>query len=380
MDYHLFSRFHSAAAWRFRGKMRHPLALMLSVACWGVLSSAHGQSTRTFDTYVIDVEGGEATLFVSPTRESLLVDTGWPGFDGRDADRILAAARHAGIERIDHLVITHYHADHVGGTAGLAARLPIRHFVDRGPKFSEDERAQYDAYFPIRRAGRGTEVEPGDAIPVDGLDVRVIAANGSVLKAPLPGQGAPNPSCADFKPHGAGITSRAADGGDSRSMSLLLTYGRFRTVIMGDLTWNKEFELMCPRNPLGEVDVYLVSHHGADTSGSAALVHALRPRAAVMNNGPRKGGAIQTFQILSGLPGTVDLWQNHYSIPGGEAHNRPDAFIANLDEGQPVPGAADGQAPVHTGPAHWIKVSARADGGFTISNSRTGFAKEYGAR
>lgn len=360
--------------------MCHALALILSVAFLGVLSSARSPSARTFDTYVIDVEGGEATLFVSPTGESLLVDTGWPGFDGRDADRILAVAKHAGISQIDHLVITHYHVDHVGGTAQLAARLPIRHFVDRGPNASEDERAHYDAYTPVLGSGRRTQVKAGDAIAVDGLDVRVIAAGGSVLPAPLSGQGTSNPFCADFKPHGADITSRAADGGDSRSLSLFLTYGSFRTVIMGDLTWNKEFELMCPRNPLGDVDVYLVSHHGSDTSGSAVLVHPLRPRAAIMNNGPSKGGAIQTFQILSGLPGSVDLWQNHYSIPGGQQHNRPEMFIANLDEGAPVPSAPRGATPVHTGPAYWIKVSARADGSFTISNSRTAFTREYPTR
>lgn len=359
--------------------MRHVLALILSVVFSGVLSSAQSPS-RTLDTYVIDVEGGEATLFVSPTGESLLVDTGWPDFDGRDADRILAVAKHAGIRQIDHLVITHYHADHVGGTAQLDARLPIRHFIDRGPTASEDERTQYDAYSPIRSRGRRTEVKAGDAIAMDGLGVRVIAAGGSVLPAPLSGQGSANPFCADFKRQGTDITGRAADGGDSRSLSLFLTYGRFRTIIMGDLTWNKEFELMCPTNPLGDVDVYLVSHHGSDTSGAAVLVHALRPRAAIMNNGPRKGGAIQTFQILGRLPGSVDLWQNHYSIAGGQQYNRPEMFIANLDEGKPVPGAPAGAPPVHTGAAHWIKVSARADGSFTISNSRTAYAKEYPPR
>jgi hypothetical protein len=161
-------------------------------------------------------------------------------------------------------------------------------------------------------------------------------------------------------------------------VSVFLSYGRFRTVIMGDLTWNKEFELMCPVNTLGTVDVYLVSHHGSDTSGSAALVHALRPRAAIMNNGPRKGGAIQTFQILGAAPGLDDVWQNHFSIPAGREHNRPEAFIANLDEGSPAAGAQG--APVHMGAAHWIKLSATADGGFTITNSRTGFTKHYPAR
>jgi beta-lactamase superfamily II metal-dependent hydrolase len=360
--------------------MRQLLALIVSIAVAGALSVAQDQSTRTFDIYVIDVEGGEATLFVSPTREALLVDTGWPGFDGRDADRIGAAAHDAGIKQIDHLAITHYHADHVGGAGQLAARLPIRHFIDRGATFSEDERTAFDAYSPVRGAGRRTEVKAGDLIAIDGLDVRVIAAGGSVLTSPLAGQGAANPFCADFKPQGADITGRAADGGDSRSLSLFLTYGRFKTIIMGDLTWNKEFELMCPNNPLGEVDVYLVSHHGSDTSGSSALVHALRPRAAIMNNGPRKGGAVQTFQILTRLPSSVDLWQNHYSVPGGQQHNRPEMFIANLDEGAPLPGAKPGAAPVHSGAAHWIKVSARTDGSFTISNSRTAFATEYPRR
>jgi beta-lactamase superfamily II metal-dependent hydrolase len=361
--------------------MRQVLTLISSIALLGVvLPGAQRPPARTFDTYVIDVEGGEATLFVSPTGESLLVDTGWPGFDGRDADRILAAAKDAGIAQLDHLVVTHYHADHVGGTAQLAARLPIRHFIDRGPNFSEDERSQYSAYAPVRDRGRSTEVKPGDSIPIGGLDVRVIAANGSVLRTSVSGQDVPNALCADFKPHGAEITSRAADGGDSRSVSLSLSYGRFRTVIMGDLTWNKEFELMCPRNLLGDVDVYLVSHHGSDTSGAPVLVHALRPRAAIMNNGPRKGGAVQTFEILNRLPASIDLWQNHYSVPGGPQHNRAAMFIANLDEGQPLPGAKPGAAPVHTGAANWIKVAARADGSFAITNSRTGFTKEYPPR
>ena len=354
-----------------------PLVLLLSC---GVLSSARTQSARTFDAYVIDVEGGEATLFVSPSGESLLVDTGWPGFDGRDADRILAAAKHAGITQIDHLVISHYHADHVGGTAALAARLPIRHFVDHGSNVGEDERIQYQRYVAVRGNGRWTEAKPGDTIPVAGLSVRVIAAGGAVLRTPLTGQGAPNPFCASFKPHGPEITSRAADPGDSRSVSLFVSYGKFRTIIMGDLNWNKEFDLMCPANPLGDVDVYLVSHHGSDTSGSAALVHALRPRAAIMNNGPRKGGAVQTFQILGASPGLVDLWQNHYSIPGGSQHNRPEAFIANLDEGAAAPGGPSGAPPVHMGPAHWIKLSASADGSFTITNGRTGFTKRYAPR
>ena len=356
--------------------MRRLLVPLLLLLSWGMLSSAQTQSVRPVEAYIIDVEGGEATLFVSPSGESLLVDTGWPGFEGRDADRILAAAKHAGIKQIDYLVITHYHADHVGGTAQLAARLPIRHFVDHGSNVGEDERAQYQSYAAVRGNGRWTEAKPGDTIPVAGLSVRVIAAGGLILRTPLTGPRVSNPLCAGFKPHGPEITSRAADPGDSRSLSLLVTYGKFKTIIMGDLTWNKEFDLMCPVNTLGDVDVYLVSHHGSDTSGSPVLVHALQPRAAIMNNGPRKGGAVQTFQILGASPGLVDLWQNHYSIPGGSQHNRPETFIANLDEGA----SATDTPPVHMGPAHWIKLSASADGSFTINNGRTGFTKRYAPR
>jgi beta-lactamase superfamily II metal-dependent hydrolase len=352
----------------------------LVLGSWNPPSNAQPQSARTFDAYMVDVEGGEATLFVSPSGESLLVDTGWPGFEGRDADRIAVVAKQAGIKQIDYLVATHFHTDHIGGTAPLAARLPIRHFIDHGTTVDEGERARplFQGYAEVRRRGVHKEAVPGDAIPVAGLDVRVIAAGGSVLEKPLPGAGAANALCAGFKPQGPEITSRAADAEDRSSVSVFITYGRFRTVIMGDLTWNKEFDLMCPNNKLGSVDVYFVSHHGSDTSGSEALVHALRPRAAIMNNGPRKGGATVTFQILSVSPGLADLWQNHYSVVAGPQHNRPEAFIANLEEGSP-PAGAPGQAPVHMGPAHWIKLAASADGSFSITNSRTGMTKRYDA-
>jgi beta-lactamase superfamily II metal-dependent hydrolase len=353
---------------------------LVPVMVLGLLSSAEPQSSRTFDIYVIDVEGGEATLFVSPSGQSLLVDTGWPGFDGRDADRIVAAATAAGIKQIDYLVVTHYHSDHVGGTAQLGARLPIRHFIDHGSNVGDDERELFLSYSQIRGAPAWSEAKPGDRIPMAGLDVRVIASGGTVLGAPISGPGLPNSSCANFEPHGPEITGRTHDPGDLRSVSLWLTYGKFRTVIMGDLTWNKEYELMCPVNPLGEVDAYLVSHHGSDTSGSAALVHALRPRAAIMNNGPRKGGAVQTFRILDASPGLEDLWQIHYSVPAGSQLNRSEVFIANLDDGSSVTNASSATPPVHMGPAHWIKLSASADGGFVITNTRNGFTKRYQPR
>ena len=328
--------------------MRRLLVLLMLAVVLGSVPGAQGPTARTLDIYVIDVEGGEATLFVAPSGESLLVDTGWPALGGRDADRIQAVAKQAGVTRIDHLVVTHFHGDHAGGVAQLDARLPIRHFIDHGPPVGDDERAQLESYVSGVGNRPRTLAKPGDTIPIAGLNVRVIASGGAVLpKSPA---GPQNPLCSAFTRQGPEITKRAGDPGDGRSVSLSLSYGKFRTVIMGDLNWNNEFDLMCPSNPLGEVDVYLVSHHGSDTSGSPAFVHALRPRAAIMNNGPRKGGAVQTFQILAASPGLEDLWQNHYSVPGGAQHNRAEAFIANLDEGTRLPGAAADAAPVHMGP------------------------------
>ena len=344
------------------------------------VSLAGAQTTETLDVYLIDVEGGEATLFVSPSGESLLVDTGWPGFDGRDAERIAAAASAAGVSRIDYLVVTHFHGDHMGGTAQLADRLPIRHFVDHGSTVDTSERAltAFQAYADIRQTGIHTVARPGDEIPLTGLNVRIIAGGGSVLRTPLAGAGAgagaANPFCDGFQFQGPEITGRSGDAEDSQSVSLSITYGEFRAVIMGDLNWNDEHALMCPNNNVGQVQAYFVSHHGSETSGSEALVHALRPRAAIMNNGPRKGGAVQTFEILRRSPGLEDIWQNHYSVVAGSQQNAPEAYIANLDEGEAADGAS---TPVHMSASNWIKLSAERDGSFSVTNSRTGHSKRY---
>ena len=208
----------------------------------------------------------------------------------------------------------------------------------------------------------------------------MIAAGGAVLAAPLAGAGQPNPLCATFKFQDMVAGQEATRAEDGRSVSTAIAYGRFRTVIMGDLGWNLEHDLMCPANKIGTIDLYLVSHHGAETSGSEAFVYALHPRAAVMNDGAAKGGAPQTFQILRKAPGLEDLWQNHYSIAAG-ADNRSEQFIANLEPRSLSIQGANGQpaAPNHMGPASWIKVAASADGSFTVTNSRNGFSKRYAA-
>ena len=353
-----------------------PLLLCLVL----VAPSLAGQDDQddTLDIYVIDVEGGEATLFVAPSGESMLVDTGWPGFDGRDADRIAAAAAAAGVSRIDYLIVTHFHGDHMGGAVQLAERLPIRNFIDHGTTVDEGENrlAAFRLYADLRGGGAHRVVAPGDRLPVGELDVVIIASGGAVLDVPLDGAGGANPHCDGFTFHGEEITSRYGNAEDDQSISTFVGFGAFRSIIMGDLNWNKEHPLMCPDNKIGAVDLYLVSHHGSETSGSEALVRAIAPRAAIMNNGPRKGGAVQTFEILQATDSLQDLWQNHYSVPGGDAHNRPERFIANLEEGTPT---ADGRT-VHMGPAHWTRASARRDGSFTVTNSRNGFSRSYGPR
>ena len=358
--------------------MRTISALLLGLAVTVWPSVARSQPRDTLDIYVIDVEGGEATLFVAPSGESMLVDTGWPGFDGRDADRIAAVAALAGVTQIDFLIVTHFHTDHMGGAMQLAERLPIRNYIDHGLTVDQGERprAAFERYSNLRGGGTHRVVRPGDPIPVTGLDVRIIASDGSVLTTPLSAGGDTNRFCEDFAFHGEDVTSRYGDAEDQRSVSAVIGFGQFRTLIMGDLTWNKEHALMCPENMIGTVGLYLVSHHGSETSGSEALVHALQPRVAVMNNGPRKGGAVQTFQILQAATSLEQLWQNHYSVAGGAEHNMPERFIANLQDEAP----SQGDQAVHMGTAHWIKVSARQDGSFTVTNSRDGFTQSYGPR
>jgi beta-lactamase superfamily II metal-dependent hydrolase len=321
--------------------------------------SAQAPDRKTLDIYFIDVEGGHATLYVSPSGQSMLVDAGWDGFEGRDAGRIAAASALAGIKQIDYLVITHYHGDHVGGVSQLAARLPIRNFVDHGASSESGERpdAVFKAYAQARSKGAHIEVKPGDRIPVAGLTVRVLTAGGGLFSVPLEGGGAPNPLCAGFKP----MKDETSD--DAHSVGTFVTFGKFRTINLGDLSWNQEYGLVCPTNRIGTVDVLLASQHGDDEASSPTFVHALRPKVAVTNNGVKKAVIQPAAQTLRASPGFQDLWQLHFSMLGNQ-QNGPDQFIANLGE-------------VDTG--HWLKLSAQVDGSFTVTNGRTGYVKSYPA-
>src|SRR5260370_6284910 len=273
--------------------------LAMRVICLGLILTAMLPAAKTLEVYFIDVEGGQATLLVSPSGQSMLVDTGWSGFKNRDADRIAAAAKLAGIKQIDYLVITHFHTDHVGGVPQLAAKLPIKHFVDHGPnnETGAQRDALYAAYKNAWGSGEHIVVKPGDKIPVKGLDVQVLTANGDLIKTPLAGAGAANPLCGQDKPRAVDTSENA------RSTGTLITFGKFRMIDLGDLTWNKEQDLVCPNNLVGTVDVYLTTHHGMDMSGPATIVHALKPPLAIMTNSPTKAGSVPPRQLVADSPG-----------------------------------------------------------------------------
>jgi competence protein ComEC len=347
---------------------------------------AIAQTRTTLDIYVVDVEGGNATLFVAPSGESLLIDTGNVAPDAaiRDAGRIMAAARDAALTQIDNLIITHWHGDHYGGLAELAKRIAIRHFIDHGPNVQPAPAVDefLDKVYPqLYASAAHTVAKAGDTIAIAGLDVRVVASAGETIKPALPGAGAPNPYCTSFKP---GQTNAE----DPMSVGVFVTFGKFRTVHLGDLTRNKEFELTCPNNRVGVVDLFLGLHHGQNTSNSEVIIHATHPRVAIMNNGTRKGGEPDSMQVLHSSPGLEDLWQMHFSQLSGQEYTVPGMFIANLlddpSTAMPVapiaasqPGPNVPPPPAHNGPAHWIKVTAQADGTFTVTNTRNGFAKTY---
>jgi competence protein ComEC len=332
---------------------------MFCVCIYGLLvSGASAKTTKSLQIYFIDVEGGQATLIVSPSGQSMLVDTGWPDANGRDADRIVAAAKAAGIQQIDYVVITHYHIDHVGGVTQLADRMKIGTFIDHGPNQEDSEvtRRDYAAYQKILAKAKHLVVKPGDKIPVEGIEVEVLTAAGERITVPLPGAGRPNPLCA------AEANPPVDASENARSTGLLGTYGRFRFLDLADLTKKKELELACPKDLLPTVDLYLVTHHGLDQSNAKSLVWALHPRVAVMNNGARKGGSPEAWQTVHDSPGLEDLWQLHYAVEAGKEHNVPEQFIANTGD------SPDGQS---------IKATVLPDGTFTVLNSRNGYQKTY---
>ncbi len=327
------------------------IALAFTLSAWA--------KPKPLQIYFIDVEGGQSTLIVSPSGQSLLIDTGWAGYEGRDAGRILEATKSAKLKKLDYVLITHYHRDHVGGVVQLAERIPIGTFVDHGPNREDSDvtRHDYAAYQKLWEKANHLVLKPGEGLPIKGLTVRAMSAAGEVISSPLPGAGIANPLC-DSEP------APPADSTENpQSLGVLITYGKFRFLDLGDLTKNKELQLACPNNLIGTVDLFLVTHHGTASSNSRALVHALRPRVAIFNNGAHKGGSVPSWKTVHDSPGIDDIWQLHYAVDGGSAYNVAEKFIANPEE------KADA--------GHYIQVWAEPDGSFTVQNSRNRQKKTY---
>jgi competence protein ComEC len=310
------------------------------------------QGARTLDIYFIDVEGGQSTLLVPPSGQTLLIDTGYAGNSGRDANRIAAAAKAAGVKKIDTLLITHFHGDHVGGVPNLLERLPVSTFLDHGPSVEDGDKYP-GPYEKAIAAGAHRVIAPGEKILIKGLDVTVLTAAGSHLER----RGEANPFC-------AGLAAVEHESGENpQSAGVLVQFGKFRFADPGDIVWNEELALECPENKAGKVDVYLTAHHATHVSPKS--VYGLAPRVIVMNNGPRKGGLPNAWKLLHDSPGLEDLWQLHFSVTGGKDRNSADPFIANLEE------RCQGL---------YLKLSASEDGSFTVYNPRNKYSKSYPAK
>jgi competence protein ComEC len=322
-----------------------------------LLFSSISPAAGNLDMYIIDTEGGKALLLVSPSGQSLLVDAGFPGYNDRDAIRIEEAAKAAGVKKFDFLVVTHYDMDHVNNVPATIAKIPASTFFDHGDAVAKDPYTTkaVTAYLEAAAKAKRIILKPGDKIPIDGLDVLAITSAGKTIESPVKNAGSPNPFCSSAPPKSPDNSENA------QSVGLLYTFGKFRMLDLGDLTWNKELELMCPNNPIGSVDLFMVSHHGNDASNSPALIHALHPKVTIMNNGPRKIGASSVLKTIQASPGLKAAYQLHWS-ENAPADNPADEFIANLRD------SPDGK---------WIKVSVEPGGRFTVTNGRTGLSKSY---
>lgn len=337
-----------------------PAALAYALMC---MVAAPARAADTLDIHLIDVEGGKSVLMVTPAGESIVYDVGSPGRGDRDVNRIIEALQGAGIKQIDYLVISHYDGDHVGDVPLLVSKFPVKRIVDHGPATATNKGIpqRYETYAAVRNKLNPLVGQPGDKLPIRGIDVTVVTSATKLLQKPLPGGGAPNPVCAAAKQE----PEIAEDLEDNMSMGLLIQFGRFRMLDLADLEAYYHYKLMCPNNPIGPLDVYNVSVHGQEKGMSDVLDHALGARVALMGNGPRKGGSLKALKMLKSAPGLQDIWMSHYSVDNTKADHPSEDFIANLEVD-----------------CKWktITLSARSDGSFTVTNNRNGFSKSYPAR
>ena len=340
------------------------VALALGLAVFTPLASAASPVLRVV---FVDVEGGQATLFVTPTGQSLLIDTGWAGHQNRDADRIAAAAKQAGLHKIDYVLLTHYHPDHTGGVPQLVATFPVGTFIDHGPLAGDGNpgtRSIWQAYQNVLATGKYGHLtaKPGEVLPLTGVTATVVSSDGKLIDHNLAGGGAPNQFCS-VADHWAPDTSENA-----YSVGVMIQYGKFKMLDLGDLTADKDRQMVCPNNRLGQVSVYVLANHGMTPSSSHALVDGIHPEVVVMDNGPYKGGSVGALDMVKSIPGLLALWQLHYT-PISTTHNTVVADIVNDQK--------DFMAP---DPALPLDVTAQSDGQFAVYNPRTKATAHYPAR
>ncbi|HLX43395.1 MAG TPA: MBL fold metallo-hydrolase [Bryobacteraceae bacterium] len=337
------------------------------------IASLAAATPGTLDIYWIDVEGGGATLIVTPAGESLLADTGNPG--ERDPGRIVdVATKQAGLKKLDYLLITHFDGDHVGGASAVAKMIPVSHFLDHGDTISTVARDLqiFDGY-KAAAEGKRQSLKPGDKVPMKGVSMEIVTSNGAVLAKALPG-GGPNPLCATAQ-------NKASDETENRrTMGFLLSLGKFKFLDLGDLTWETEMQLACPVNKIGTVTLFQATHHGffGDRSGAPAFVGAIKPQILLVNNGATKGWHPGAWNTVAAIPGVEAIWQVHLAVNSDKDHNTKEDRIANLEA--PPAGGGPGAPAAGTDKGYWIKASVSRDGSFTITNSRNNHSETYKAR
>lgn len=324
--------------------MKFTRLLRLLVCLWlgglpSVVLAAH-----PLDFYFLDVEEGNATLIVTPSGRAMLIDGGNQTSDNRDARRFLTLAKQLGVKQLDYLVVTHYHGDHYGAVPEIARHMPIVNWLDHGPNVEHGQglewqqhwqiacnEALYSQYLEARKGSKHMVVKPGDEIVIDGINVQIVSSAAKMITTPLPGAGQPDPAC-DVTP-----VRSEDETEDGQSIGMVITFGKFRYVFLGDLTWNHARQLFCPRNLIGPVDVYETTHHGMSIDRktsevrwgrsccSEAEVFGLRPRVAILNCGEKyhRLGTPRAWQVVQRSPGLESFWQLHYEIEGGSRTTFP---------------------------------------------------------
>ena len=365
--------------------LRKSFLAALLVSAPAVPALAAPAAAPTLKVVAIDVEGGGGTLFVTPEGKSLLIDTGNPETSNAtganpSSARIEKAARELGVRKIDYLITTHYHGDHIGGLEGLLKRMPIGTFIDHGenremtvgfqpnapmvdPKnpAPNSTYAGYQRYIKLIGKAPHRVVKAGDVLHIGSMTVTIVMADAKPLSKPLPGAGEVNPAC-------AGMEGMANNGGEenARSTASVISYGKVRIAAFGDLTWDREKDLFCPTDKVGKVDVYLATHHSTALSGSPAAVNALAPIVAIAGNGARKGADPARMETIRKSPRIQGVWQLHVSTASPQANGDAD-MTANL-EADPAKDKA-----------YNLRLRIEKDGKITVINERNGFNKTYNA-